>query len=50
MDPENFEDDGYFLRSDGDSVVIAAKTAVVTRHIAARKYARAVRAGCADLV
>lgn len=28
IDTENFEDDGYFLRSDGDSVVIAAKTAV----------------------
>lgn len=44
IDTENFEDDGYFLRSDGDSVVIAAKTAVGL-DIAARKYARAVEQG-----
>ena len=44
IDTENFENDGYFLRSDGDSVVIAAKTAVGL-DIAARKYARAVEQG-----
>ena len=44
IDTENFEDDGYFLRSDGDSVIIAAKTAVGL-DIAARKYARAVEQG-----
>lgn len=44
INTDNFEDDGYFLRSDGGSVVIAAKTPVGL-DIAARKYARAVEQG-----
>ena len=47
VDLSNFEDDGYIIRNDGDSAVIAGKTATGL-DMAVRKYANAVDFGTDD--
>ena len=47
IDLSNFENDGYVIRTDGASTVIAGKTATGL-DMAVRKYANEVDAGRAD--